>query len=392
MDDYDLITELLPVLGRSSHESFNVFNVMHHGTHEKQLSNIFRWILDIGGSHRFETLGQRVFLNLIRERLGPSADLPDGPYSVRQEVNTAESEHRLDIADLVLENDSTVVVVENYETSDGHGHSYNSYLKYGQRDGKFGVVVLLCASEYTYLQSDGWEHATVITYERFLDRLMDELNKERNYAQLHAEQYSFLIQMHRKFAAKGDEVSDSEFLAFIDAMCVSGEARRYRERPSDVAAEKFASDVAERARERFEGGREVLKRVKDRLKIYARSTLHNQLDGKLRAGSVREIRANYVGIYQWIVELVVTADDGVTSAQNFEIRFGPTAWNYVENESDSLSLGDGETVDYSKLFIASTGNRRIMRQSQVSLLEVLHGLSADDYRLRDEILALDATS
>lgn len=392
MDDYDLITELLPVLGRSSHEAFNVFNVMHHGTHEKQLSNIFRWILDIGGSHRFETLGQRVFLSLIRERLGPSADLPDGPYSVRQEVNTAESGHRLDIADLVLENDSTVVVVENYETSDGHGHSYNSYLKYGQRDGKFGVVVLLCASEYTYLQSDGWERATVITYERFLDRLMDELNKERNYAQLHAEQYSFLIQMHRKFAAKEDEVSDSEFLAFIDAMCVSGEARRYRERPSDVAAEKFASDVAERARERFEGSREVLKRVKDRLKIYARSTLHSQLDGKLRAGSVREIRANYVGIYQWIVELVVTADDGATSAQNFEIRFGPTAWNYVENESDSLSLGDGETVDYSKLFIASTGNRRIMRQSQVSLLEVLHGLSADDYRLRDEILALDATS
>ncbi|MGY5319813.1 PD-(D/E)XK nuclease family protein [Neomicrococcus lactis] len=392
MDDYDLITELLPVLGRSSHESFNVFNVMHHGTHEKQLSNIFRWILDIGGSHRFETLGQRVFLNLIRERLGPSADLPDGPYSVRQEVNTAESGHRLDIADLVLENDSTVVVVENYETSDGHGHSYNSYLKYGQRDGKFAVVVLLFASEYTYLQADGWERATVITYERFLDRLMDELNKERNYAQLHTEQYSFLIQMHRKFAAKGDEVSDSELLAFIDAMCVSGEARRYRERPSDVAAEKFASDVAERARERFEGGREVLKRVKDRLKIYARSTLHNQLDGKLRAGSVREIRTNYVGIYQWIVELVVTADDGVTSAQNFEIRFGPTAWNYVENESDSLGLGDGETVDYSKLFIASTGKRRIMRQSQVSLLEVLHGLSADDYRLRDEILALDATS
>ena len=37
----DLVTELLPILGRSLDVGFNVFDVMHHGTHEKQISNVF---------------------------------------------------------------------------------------------------------------------------------------------------------------------------------------------------------------------------------------------------------------------------------------------------------------------------------------------------------------
>ena len=42
----DLTTALLPVLSRQSESQFNVFDVMHHGTHEKQLSNVFAWLLD----------------------------------------------------------------------------------------------------------------------------------------------------------------------------------------------------------------------------------------------------------------------------------------------------------------------------------------------------------
>ena len=42
----DLVTTLLPIVGRSLELGFNVFEVMHHGLHEKQLSNVFRWLLD----------------------------------------------------------------------------------------------------------------------------------------------------------------------------------------------------------------------------------------------------------------------------------------------------------------------------------------------------------
>jgi len=47
----DLVTQLLPTLARSLDASFNVFDVMHHGTHEKQVSNVFRWLLDAEGTH-----------------------------------------------------------------------------------------------------------------------------------------------------------------------------------------------------------------------------------------------------------------------------------------------------------------------------------------------------
>ena len=48
---HDVITRLLPVLGISGEARFNVFDVMHHGTHEKQLSNVFAWLLDPDGTH-----------------------------------------------------------------------------------------------------------------------------------------------------------------------------------------------------------------------------------------------------------------------------------------------------------------------------------------------------
>ena len=47
----DLATALLPVLHRSLESRYNVFDVMHHGTHEKQISNVFRWLLETEGNH-----------------------------------------------------------------------------------------------------------------------------------------------------------------------------------------------------------------------------------------------------------------------------------------------------------------------------------------------------
>lgn len=111
----DLIARLLPVLGRSLDNSFNVFDVMHHGSHEKQLSNVFSWILDAGETHNFEVLGQRLFVELINDelvKLGRDTELlPASLYRVHQEVNTAEQGEPGDIADIILESDSAVIAV-----------------------------------------------------------------------------------------------------------------------------------------------------------------------------------------------------------------------------------------------------------------------------------------
>ena len=65
----------------------------------------------------------------------------------------------VDIADLVLESDAVVLVVENYFTSDGHGHRYDGYLKHSLRDGRQGGVVLLCRDQDGSSQTEGWENA-----------------------------------------------------------------------------------------------------------------------------------------------------------------------------------------------------------------------------------------
>lgn len=57
-----LTTGLLPNLVQRSAPQFNVFDVMHHGGHEKQLSNVFAWLLDPSGTHQLGTLFKRSFL------------------------------------------------------------------------------------------------------------------------------------------------------------------------------------------------------------------------------------------------------------------------------------------------------------------------------------------
>ena len=51
-----LSTRLVPILCAAPKVGFNIFDVLHHGTHEKQLSNLFAWMLDARGSH---SLGAR---------------------------------------------------------------------------------------------------------------------------------------------------------------------------------------------------------------------------------------------------------------------------------------------------------------------------------------------
>lgn len=243
----DLATALLPVLGRSLDARFNVFDVMHHGTHEKQISNVFGWLLDTGGTHRLKDRFLWIFIDEVNRGLSGGAPFPATPYLVRQEVNTSDIGEAGDIADLVLSNDDAVIVVENYFTSDGHGHSYDRYSRFSDRDGQRVAVVLLCADQDSSRLTGGWENASVVTYGALLERLRDEITRDRRYQQEHPEPYAFIEQMHRKFVKGRGGVEDDQVLEFVTAMCRTGAAERYGEKNQDSAAERFANEVAKQA-------------------------------------------------------------------------------------------------------------------------------------------------
>lgn len=388
MANNELFSKLLPVLSRSREVGFNVFDVMHHGTHEKQLSNVFRWILDIGGTHNFAGLGQRVFVESVNLAREEDSALPLEPYTVRQEVNTSSAGENGDIADIVLESDSAVIVIENYGTSDGHGHGYKRYLAFSERDKKTGAVILLCAEEDAALQTHGWENATVVTYERILDRLIPELDRDPAYANENGEQYAFISQLHRKYANGRGRMNDSSVLDFVTAMCVTGEAKRYQEKNQEIAAERFANDIAQQARERMGEGRDVLQRVKNRLRTFSSSVLIKQLNATLGSDFITKEKANWSGIYQWTINFETVGTHDSFGAGRFQIKFGPSAWYANEQDAGWKQTVAPEAADYSRLFLTRSVDHTI-RQSSVSLQEVLDGLSLDDTRLHDELIALN---
>lgn len=383
---HDLVTSFLPVLGKPHDLSFNVFDVMHHGLHEKQISNVFRWLLDTDGTHNLGDRFTRIFIDEVNQDLPADELLPEDGYWVRQEVNTSRLDDPRDIADLVLECPTAAVVVENYFTSDGHGHSYDGYLAYGQREGRRGVVVLLCQDQDRSLQTHGWEGAAVVTYETLVGRLHEDVTADRAYQRNNPAACSFINQMHRKFVEGSGLVQDSDVLGFVVAMCDTGEARRYQVMRQDVAAEQFASDLAEQAKGRFGEGRVLLQRIKDRLKNFSVEHLSRQLNDSLGEGFVREVSAKYSGIYQWTINFRTTDERNESGEARFQLKFGPSAWHTVNQDPDWQHAVDASSSDYSRLFI--TWGMQEVRPSSVTLQEVLDGLDPTDRRLRDEILQI----
>ena len=68
--------------------------------------------------------------------------------------------------------------------------------------------------------------------------------------------------------------------------------------------------------------------------------------------------------------------------------YGPSAW--FANEQDATTWRrtvDRGAVDYSHVFLTRARYREV-RQSNVTLQEVLDGLAPDDRRLHDEIVVL----
>jgi hypothetical protein len=383
----DLVTGLLPVLGRSLELGFNVFDVMHHGLHEKQISNVFRWLLDPEQTHNLGDRFLRIFIDELNRVSVQSEPLPHDSYLVRQEVNISMGGAGADIADLVLESDAAVVVVENYFTSDGHGHSYSGYLAFSVRDGKRGAVALLCRDENVSLQTGGWEDAAVLTYAKLAERLLENIGGDRAYQRKNPDAYAFIEQLHRKFVRGRGRVGDQEVLNFVVAMCDTGEASRYQAQPLEVAAARFADDLAVQARERFGEGRDLLQRVKGRLSAFSEGPLRRQLNATQGEGFVRGVDARLSGIYQWTINIAVEERANDSGQSRLQLKFGPSAWYANEQDPSWTRTVDSGQADYSRLFLTRSGVKEI-RQSTLSIQDVLDGLGPADHRLHDEIIAL----
>jgi hypothetical protein len=380
--DEQLVTRLLPALARKPREEFNVFDVMRYGGHEKQLSDVFAWLLDPDGTHKLGDAFQRIFIDEVKR--GVAEPIPYGSYGVRQEVDTAAAGGTGDVADLVLEDEKTVLVIENYYTSSGHGHSYWGYRAFGAREGKTSVVVLLCVTQNSAEQTDGWEHAAVVTYSSLLQRLVDHVVSDERYKRAYAAQYSFIDQMHKRFV-RGARMNDDALIDFIEAMCTTGEAGHYGGRPIEAAAVQFADSLREQAKAQFDESRELLRRIKTALRNYATDVLKAQVNEELGQQYITSVNARFQGSYEWTVNFDATGE----SEAVLQLKFGPSAW--YANEGGQHDFGKGtfeETVpvdqaDYSHLFIT---RKKAIRQSVVTLREALEGLSRDDFRLRGELV------
>ncbi|NYF96907.1 PD-(D/E)XK nuclease family protein [Janibacter cremeus] len=377
---------MVPILGRDLEPEFNVFDVMHHGLHEKQISNVFGWLLEADGTHGLGDRFIRIFVDAVNAETNP--DLPaDDRYWVRQEVNTAREDGIVDIADLVVEGDTTVMVVENYFTSDGHGHCYDRYLAYGQRDGKRGSVVLLCRRVQKSLLTNNWDQAAVLTYAQLIDRLWSQVGSDSSYRKQHPEAHSFIEQIHRKFVEGGRTVKQDDVLGFVVAMCDAGEARRYQAQSQAVAADQFATDLAAQARERFGEGRELLMNLKGQLKSFSAEVLKGQLNSTLGEDFVRGVGANLQGIHQWTITFHVPRKESSSDEGRVQLKFGPSAWFANERDEKWRKTVEEAEADYGRIFITSSTSSEI-RQSEVTLEEALNGLDPSDTRLHDEIVGL----
>lgn len=377
------VTALVPSLSRSLAEQFNVFRVMHHGTHEKQLSNVFAWLLRVDGTHGLGDAFQRIFVEHVNRGLPTESHLPTSEYRVAQEVDTAGHDAPgKDIADIVLSNAQASLVVENFESSDGHGHDYFRYLAHGAEGRKQSVVVLLCARRERHRQTKGWEQAVVVTYVELLEGLKTHVDVDAGWRRAYPQQLFFVRQMFQHFVEGPSAVSTEDQIAFIKTMCETGEAARYGHRPQEVAAQEFANLLGQHAKRQFEDGRRVLAQVKKALKRFAEQTLRDQLNGALQGGHIDSVQARFVGQWEWCVTLQRS-----NSEPTVFLEFGHTA--VVENGRAPEPLTE---PDYTKVFVTRRAVDRDgidqIAQTAVGLEEVLAGLRGDDARLRDSVLSV----
>lgn len=371
-----LVTSLVPLLSRSLAEKFNVFQVMHHGTHEKQLSNVFAWLLQPDETHELGDTFQKIFMNRINAALPEGLAFPRSGYRVIQEADTSSgAATRQDIADIVLMTTHESVVIENFGTSDGHGHNYGGYLSYGAQGGRRSLVVLLCIRREPERQTDGWEQALVLTYAELLGDLRDQVSTNKAWRQRHPRQNFLMNELIENFTEGPRAVNAADHIAFLTAMCETGESARYGHRPQHAAAEEFAETMAQHAKQQFEDGRKTLSDIKRILRHFASGPLLAQVNAALGQEVVANVQANFAGQWEWNVRLLDSSNNLVAA-----LLFGPTAVAYNNEVPDPLP-----SPDFSRVFVLTeprdTDRERRLRPTEVGLDEVLAGLEPTDDRL-----------
>lgn len=375
-----MVTALVPTMSRSLSEQFNVFRVMRHGTHEKQLSNVFAWLLRDDATHHLDDAFQRILLARVNSALSPEEQLPIAGFRVLQEVDTTTAaDPSKDIADIVLLRDDAAVMIENFETSDGHGHDYESYLAYGSANGRRSVVVMLCGRQERQRLSLGWEDAVVVTYAEVLDDLRTHLDANRRWRADNPRQDAFINELVDHFVEGPQAMTLHDQLTFIKTMCETGESARYGRRPMTSTAEEFAAQVALHAQRQFEDSRSTLGAVKRALREHAARVVRPRVNELLGTEAIRSVSANFQGQWEWSSTLVTPEGE-----PNIFLEFGPTA--VTENERAPEPVSE---PDYSRVFItreAGAGIDRII-ETEVTLEEVLAGLP-DDGRLVSVVLTL----
>lgn len=376
-----MVTALVPSLSRSLAEKFSVFRVMHHGTHEKQLSNVFAWLLRPDGTHGLGGTFQRIFTDLVNQQLPPESPLPTSGYDVAQEVDTSGPDALgKDIADIVLTSPTHSIVVENFETSDGHGHDYYGYLSFGAAGRRRSVVVLLCIRHERQLQTGGWEHSAVVTYAELITALAAHVSRDRAWQRKHPQQHFFIKELVHHFVEEPSAVNVEDTIAFIEAMCETGESARYAQTPQPVAAEEFGTIVARHAERQFEDGRTMLSRIKRALRSYADRTLIAQVNALLPDGHITRARTRFKGTWEWCVELERPEDH-----PSIELLFGPTVVAHLDAHLDAPG-NPPQAPDYTRIFVTRAAFEGTPVQTDIGMLDILNGLQETDTRLRDAVL------
>ena len=100
-----------------------------------------------------------------------------------------------------------------------------------------------------------------------------------------------------------------------------------------------------------------------------------------------KVSATYSGMYQWTVNFDLPDDGQEFGEARLQLKFGPSAWFANEKDPNWKRTVDPEVADYSRLFLTRAKTKEV-RQSEVTLQEVLDGLALSDRRLHDEIVQL----
>src|SRR4051794_14294543 len=330
-----LLTVLAPMLMNRPQRRFNVFDVMHHGTHEKQLSNVFAWLLKADATHGLGDAFQRIFVEEVNRELGKKSREPiaDQPFGVRQEVNTAPAGKSADIADIVLDGEDTTIVIENYGKPDGHEHDYYGYLAYGaSQPPPKSVVVLLCESGLGGNLVEGWENAPVVLYAMLLDRVYEHIQQLPKYRSEYVEQYYFIENMHRYFTNRTALTMDREgLMKFVDALCRGGEAERFGRQQQDAVVRELADQLREEAIQRYSEGRALLKDARTILRDYCDAALSPRVNETLGRKVLGKALVPGKGINFWEVSIAPHPDfaDEAEGKYVAHLVLGPSAWHAV---------------------------------------------------------------